>query len=467
MTHYIIEIIVFQAIFLSIYLIFLRKETFFQWNRAYLLITAVLAFILPGVELDIFATQVRLPQQIQELAPVFIGVSTTVIEPVTTESNTLPSGFWWVAAYAIGVVFSLGILFRKYGELQRYFRFQRKENPFVIAIPNSDAAFTFINTIFLGEKLNAQTRDHILAHEKVHVKEKHGLDLMFFELLKVFFWFNPLIYVYQKSISEVHEYLADAQASKTTEPRNYYNQLLNTAFGTHEISFINTFFNQSLIKKRIVMLHRNSKTTAKWKYALLIPVLAGMLIYVGCSSDENSTSAKENSLEEQIADLKTTLDARENISEEEKKKLVDLVISSAAKKPIVSVEKTPGRDQEIESVPFAVIEEVPVYPGCENLETNEEKKTCMSERVTEFVNKSFDTSLGKKLGMTGINKIYVQFKINEKGNVEFMGSRGPHPALEKEAERIVKLMPKMTPGVHGGEKVNVLYALPIVFNIQK
>lgn len=287
MGTYLIEVIVFQAIFLGIYLLFLRKETFFQWNRIYLLSTVLLAFVLPFMEIPLLQTQVILPLQIQELSPVVIGaISAETSAPIAF--GNLSNGFWWMALYLTGVVFTSGILLRKYQEINRYFRFKRNGDQRIITIPNSDAAFTFLNTIFLGENLDVETCRHILAHEEVHVIQRHGLDLLFFELLRVLFWFNPFIYVYQRSIGELHEYIADAKAVCHSEPRSYYNQLLNTAFGSQKVSFINTFFNHSLIKKRILMLHKNSKTTAKWKYLLLLPVLAGMLTYVGCSTDNGS-----------------------------------------------------------------------------------------------------------------------------------------------------------------------------------
>ncbi|KKK79836.1 hypothetical protein LCGC14_2829520, partial [marine sediment metagenome] len=331
MTTYIVEGIVFQAIFLGIYLIFLRKETFFQWNRIYLLSTVLLAFLLPFVEIPLLETQVIVPRQIQDLSPVFIGAA-PVAASAPVASGSLPSSFWWVALYLVGMIFTLGILFRKYQEVNRYFRFKRKGDQRIITIPNSDAAFTFLNTIFLGENMDAETHQHILAHEEVHVSQRHGLDLLFFEGLRVLLWFNPLIYGYQRSMGELHEYIADATAVRHTEPRSYYNQLLNTAFGSQKISFINTFFNQSLIKKRIVMLQKHSKTTAKWKYLLLIPVLAGMLTYVGCSTDNNPENNQSETLEQQISDLQATIEAKGELSEKEKRDIISLATSTLSKK---------------------------------------------------------------------------------------------------------------------------------------
>jgi hypothetical protein len=473
MGTYLLEVILFQAVFLAIYLIFLRKEILFQWNRIYLLSTVLLAFALPFIEIPLLQTQVIIPLQIQELSPVIIG-ATSVESTANVASGNLPISFWWMALYLSGVVFTLVNLLHKYQEINRYFRFKRKGDQGIITIPNSDAAFTFLNTVFLGENIETETRQHILAHEKVHVIERHGIDLFFFETLRVLLWFNPFIYGYQRSISELHEYIADAKAVRHIEHRSYYNQLLNTAFGSQKISFINTFFNQSLIKKRIIMLQKRSKTTAKWKYALLVPVLAGMLTYVGCSSDNNPENGQSQTLEQQISDLQATIDAKGELTEKEVSLLKNLN-TSMNENEVIEVVETSNQEEEnvaldeafITDVPYAVVENVPTFAGCEDLADNDAKKRCMSESISLFVQKHFDTSLGKKLGLTGINKIYVQFKINNKGVVEFMGSRGPDPALEKEAERVVNLLPDMTPGKQKGQPVNVLYALPIVLQVSK
>lgn len=480
MITYSIEVIVFHSVFLGAYLLFLRRETFFQYNRVYLLGTALLAFVLPFLEFDLFRTQVELPLQVKQLPAVLIG--SPDIAGISENSSGFTISFFLLLIYVAGAAFSLWKFGRKYGEMQRFFRFKRKGDGNIINLPNSNDAFTFLNTVFLGEKIDAQSRKHILAHELVHAKQKHGLDLFFFELLRVVFWFNPLIYAYQRAIAELHEFIADAKAIDPTETKSYYNGLLNTAFGTQNISFINTFFNHSLtrlpdgqVKKRIVMLHKNSKNTAKWKYLLLIPIVTGMLAYASCSSDNNQVAKEGQTFEQQVADLQATIDTKDSLTKEEKKLLMDVISSGSTKNknektknsPSVVVEDISDDEGEIADVPFAVIEEVPTYPGCENLTDNEAKKTCMSDQISDFFNRNFDTSLGKKLGLTGVNKIYVQFKINENGNVKFMGARGPAPELEVEAERIVNLIPNLKPGRQRGQAVNVLYALPIVFQVQE
>ncbi len=123
-------------------------------------------------------------------------------------------------------------------------------------------------------------------------------------------------------------------------------------------------------------------------------------------------------------------------------------------------------EEEIADVPFAVIENVPIYPGCEKEKTNDAKKKCMSTKISEFINKKFDTNLASDLGLEGRQRIAVQFKIDKNGKVVDVRARAPHPRLEKEALNVVSSLPDMTPGKQRGKPVGVLYSLPIVFDIQ-
>ncbi|MBV7269757.1 energy transducer TonB [Winogradskyella luteola] len=135
---------------------------------------------------------------------------------------------------------------------------------------------------------------------------------------------------------------------------------------------------------------------------------------------------------------------------------------------IVEVEEVAVAEvEEVLEVPFSVIENVPVFPGCENEKGNEAKKACMSEKVKKMVNRKFNKDLAGDLGLQpGKKKIFVSFKIDKNGNVVQVGARGPHPALEKEAKRVINLLPKMKPGKQRGKAVIVPYSLPIVFQVQ-
>ncbi len=124
------------------------------------------------------------------------------------------------------------------------------------------------------------------------------------------------------------------------------------------------------------------------------------------------------------------------------------------------------KEEVIADVPFAVIENVPIYPGCESMKNNDQRKKCMSEKIDEFVRKKFNADLGSQLGLTGINRVIVQFKIDKNGNVTDVRSRAPHPRLEQEAARVINALPKMQPGKQRGKPVGVMYSLPIVFQVQ-
>ncbi|MBT8183854.1 MAG: energy transducer TonB, partial [Eudoraea sp.] len=121
-------------------------------------------------------------------------------------------------------------------------------------------------------------------------------------------------------------------------------------------------------------------------------------------------------------------------------------------------------EEEI-SVPFAVIENVPVFPGCENLSNNDERKSCFEKKMQQHIMKEFHyPEVALELGIMG--KVYVQFVIDSKGQVSGIRTRGPDKMLEKEAHRIIAALPKMTPGMQRGRPVKVPYSIPVNFRIQ-
>ncbi|RNC84314.1 MAG: energy transducer TonB [Winogradskyella sp.] len=117
-------------------------------------------------------------------------------------------------------------------------------------------------------------------------------------------------------------------------------------------------------------------------------------------------------------------------------------------------------------VPFVAIEYVPVYPGCEKFKTNSKKKKCMSDKIAKLVQKKFNTELASECGLSGVQKIYAQFKIDKNGQVIDIQSRAPHPKLEEEASRVLNIIPKMQPGIQKDKPVTVSYSLPIKFKVE-
>ena len=129
---------------------------------------------------------------------------------------------------------------------------------------------------------------------------------------------------------------------------------------------------------------------------------------------------------------------------------------------IVEVEE---EEEVIEDVPFAIIEEVPVFPGCTG--SKQQKKDCLNKKLRKHVQRNFDAELANELGLApGKKRIYVQFKIDKDGSITAINARAPHPRLKKEAIRIAKKIPKMKPGRQRGKAVRVGYTLPITFNVE-
>ena len=126
----------------------------------------------------------------------------------------------------------------------------------------------------------------------------------------------------------------------------------------------------------------------------------------------------------------------------------------------------PDDPEVITKVPFDFIENVPIFPGCESFNENDERKKCMSSKISEFVNKEFNTGLGAELDLSGTNLVLVMFVVNKEGLVEQIQTRAPHPKLEEEARRVIGELPRMKPGMQRGKAVPVSYTIPIRFKVQ-
>jgi len=119
-----------------------------------------------------------------------------------------------------------------------------------------------------------------------------------------------------------------------------------------------------------------------------------------------------------------------------------------------------------DAVSFAVIDEVPTFLECENLDTNRDKKDCFSKTINKFVAKNFNTKLGHDLKLVGEQRISVFFTIDKTGKIQNIKTRAPHKMLEDEAKRVINLLPEIKPGKQDGKPVNVQFFLPIVFKVQ-
>lgn len=483
MIHYILQVILFQLLFLVVYDVFLKKETFFNYNRAYLLGTSVLSFVIPFIRIE--AIQQNIPQEFKvQLPAVLLGnlaetssnsavlLDEIAITQQNTSWNTLA-----IAIYLLGTVFAsvfFALKLRKLYLLKKTATLEKEGKHTIALVPKSDVAFTFLKTIFLGDQLTEPQKSNILLHELVHVRQWHTLDLLFFEAMRILFWFNPMVYIFQKKIQTLHEYEADRLVA-SKDRVGYYQNLLSEVFGTTKISFINTFYSSSILKNRIVMLQKsNSKKIVQLKYLLLVPAVCAMVLYTSCSNDTSDALGAEANLQteadtevmQKINELSEAIMKKGNLTEEEERALKFLATEAKeGDKVYTSVEAYLTETEQVSDVPFSTIEKVPTYPGC--FGTNEEMKACMTKQIQTFVGENFDTKIANTANLTGRQRISVQFKIDRNGTVTNVRARAAHLDLEAEAVRVVSSLPKMIPGKQKGQSVGVIYALPIVFEINE
>lgn len=132
---------------------------------------------------------------------------------------------------------------------------------------------------------------------------------------------------------------------------------------------------------------------------------------------------------------------------------------------VEEIQEAEVEEDVVEDVPFSIIEDVPVFPGCTG--TKAQKKDCLNDKMNKHVQRYFDADLANELGLApGKKRIYLVFKIGKTGEIEDITARAPHPRLKQEAIRIAKKLPKMEPGKQRGRPVRVGYTLPITFNVE-
>lgn len=432
MITYAIHIVLFSFGFWSIYYLF-RKETFFNANRFVLLMAPVLAIALPLISLDFLRVNLAEHGFIQgskQFLEVVI-IDTQPAAPILNQTDTLFTlSNFLLGIYLLGVSFSLILFLRSFIKVLQL-RKEGKEEFYagtsLIVLPDRQDAFTFLNTIFIGAEIDESQKQTIVTHEKVHLEERHSWDLLYFEMLKILFWFNPFFYVFQNHISVVHEFIADQKTIKNQHKAVYTEVLLNSAFNTEQFSFINLFFTNHSLKTRIMMLHKSKSThLSKFKYLLSIPLIMLMLTYVSCSDDP----IQDNNATEEMPPPPPNLPDKEDF-------------------------------QRYDIVQFSELTSSPAFPETETFENPEEGKTDFQQRIQQHVAEHYNTDVVDEF--SGEIRINTQFEISDEGAITEIKARAPQKELEVEAIRVLELLPKMKPGMVENKPVKVIFQLPITF----
>ncbi len=357
MLHYILQILVFQLLFLILYDLFHKRDTFFVWNRLYLILTPLLSLTLPFIKIDTFKASTP-AEYVLEIERVIKTTSDKLTHIEAAEMIFEYPEDLWVIIYLLGIIISSLILILKLHKLKILKTVSLKSiqnTKTIITIPNSNQAFSFWNSIYLGDGLSETSKKQILIHELVHVRHKHSLDQIWYEFLKIICWWNPLIYIYQSRVTLLHEYIADAAVISSNDKRNYIEHLLNATFQTQEITFVNHFFNHSLIKKRILMLQKSkSKSTAKFKYLFLIPVIIGIL---GYTSSKNESSIANEGTTRSAETSKSNIPQRTKVSKDDTTESTKKIVSTntqTKKTPTNNIVNLPLKKKKAASKPSCI-----------------------------------------------------------------------------------------------------------------
>ncbi|MGM0619783.1 MAG: TonB family protein [Bacteroidota bacterium] len=470
-VNFILESGISLSLLATIYVIFLRKETFFRLNRLFLLGSLLFSVVLPFLKFRVYEPQ---PVMLSEIT---VTPYRNVLESVTvygqdltvTVEQAVLSTTLLIWIYLAGVAFFLGrFLFRVAqivvvilkNQVQKHDRFN------LVVLEKECSPFSFMNYVFVSRPLqNTEGYDRMMAHEMEHIKQGHSLDVLILELLTAFQWFNPFMWMLRRAIRENHEFLADQAVLGSGVNRGYYKKLLLNQFAGGQLVLTNNF-NYSLIKNRIKMMSKmKSSKIANVKIILGVLTALALIVFFACEQKE-TMELEEPIVEENVVTIKSTLleDGRMKIEgtaedmEEFTKRYSDvnsfkIETDSLGNVFLVQKEEETPKSLDTDADVFFIVEDMPEFPGGE-----------MALRKYIANNIKYPEA-AQDNGIQG--KVYVTFVVSKDGSVANAKiARGVDPALDKEALRVVNSLPKWTPGKQREENVNVSYTVPINFALQ-
>jgi TonB family protein len=521
--NYLIEANLGLCFFLAFYFLLFVKETDFRIKRGFILAGIVTSLLFPLLHLN----------NAGDLIPSLNTVIPAYWLPevvIGGESSTAPAvvvNGWYYAGfiYAAGVVMFLMIFIIQLVRLARLIRHATvyRQGKFVIAESAEEKSiFSFFHFIFIGQKdsLSAQERLQIIRHECVHGQQFHSCDILLLSIVKIFFWFNPLLHLYKKILVQLHEFEADARAVEDREVNDYCNLLAKVALQSAGFKLAN-HFNHSLTLKRIMMMRTNRTKTHFWKIALACGLLPAFFFLVACqdqiaedltdiASNSSATSFAPPNVQARLEELQREHPeskyillqlsgiALSRIKELEDKygHLASMEIFTAedharleAEKIIINPSEKPGVAFSFEAEKVSVSRsgglavEAPSFgileytEGLHKLITSaptEQIYTVVEEMpaykggleaMSSFLGSNIQyPESARKNGTEGT--VFTQFIVNTDGSMsDITVMQGIGAGCDEEAVRVLKTMPPWTPGMQNGKAVRVRFVLPIKFKL--
>ena len=304
------------GLFYLSYLVLLRKETFFNSNRWFLLAGLITSVVLPLV---VFTKIVWV-----DPSPATLDWSKIPLTaPIKEESFEINWYLVFAIVYSIGIlVFLMKFAFDFYSlsKILKGKTIQKQADFKFIDVNENVSPFSYFNSIVYNSSLYSDTElENILEHEKIHSSQNHTVDVLISRLFCIVFWYNPVVWLYKNVISQNLEFIADSEASKSISDKKAYQLTLLKITTQENCVAITNHFYQSLIKKRIVMLNKNQSNKRNyWKYALVLPLLGAFVFFfqvkvVAQEKEPEPTTVEQTKTVENSVDIykinKNTTDA--------------------------------------------------------------------------------------------------------------------------------------------------------------
>ncbi len=481
---YIIKVNVAIAMFYLLYRILFVRDTFFAVRRVYLLAAVVVSFAYPAIRLS---QQLLASNQLsaQVLQYIQLPEFTVLANPSTPNSTVWEHGsFALITLYLLVVAFLFLRMAFQFMSLMRIKRActQAIVNNISVYITDKEISpFSFFKMIVINTALHSPNEQaEILAHEQAHVKQKHSYDVLFFEFLCIALWLNPFTWLLKREVRHNLEFLADKNVLiQGYDSRSYQYHLLQLSYHTPSL-FLTNKFNILPLKKRIVMMNR-SKTPRilATKYLLVVPFLFSLVFlsnaenFIQSASDLNlkaelilptsnyvplqtEASTQASSAEVPTAAMSTNdgtpVDKAIAVKPMPEMQVVGYAVSEVKtenQKANADAQKT----DDVKKVIFQVVEKMPEFQGGDK---------ALFKYLAENIKYPVDAQEGSIQG-----RVICRFVVDENGDIKDVEVvRSVHPSLDAEAVRIIKAMPKWTPGMQRGKNVNVQYTLPINFRLE-
>ncbi len=288
------------TVLLAVYHLLLEKEKMHQFNRFYLLFGILFSFTIPFITIEVIREiphQEITPSVIPSIIPMEGATSMPIIEN--------PTNYWLIAAWSLYGVITLVLLVRFILNIWKLNARTKSnstidyKNAKLVLLKEKTLPYTFLNTIFINETdyHNRKIEAELYTHELIHVDQKHTLDILFIETVKVIFWFNPIFIFYKKAIQLNHEFLADEKVVKSYNNVPFYQSLLLSKTNESQPFYLTSNLTYSVTKKRLVMMTKNTSLSKSiLKKLVLIPFFSG-LVFISCVKKTDQKTPLDNAKE--------------------------------------------------------------------------------------------------------------------------------------------------------------------------